>query len=220
MFLKRLWYVLSNAIVIVPLIFVSISLHEMAHGVVMLLLGVPIKAVYLGVPVWPSWQFAWITYTSGEFVSSFPVSISPWLILSGVEPGVEVWLMAPWKAIIAILVGPLVNLTIGYGLWGLGFRARSAHRGVWNFWEKRSDAGWLNAALTLLIIWNLNLGLLNILPIPPLDGGKVLLALVALIFGPISESTYLWVSCFGAQIVMFLLLINGWQFLNFLRGKQ
>lgn len=66
--------------------------------------------------------------------------------------------------------------------------------------------GWLNL-LNLLGILSLNLGIINLLPIPALDGGRLMFIIIELIRGkPVSKEKEAWVHMIG--MVLLLLLIG------------
>ena len=71
--------------------------------------------------------------------------------------------------------------------------ARAAQRGP-------VDYAWMVALLSL------SLGALNIFPIPPLDGGKILLELVEKVRGkPVRREVYLGATALGALLILSLL---------------
>lgn len=66
--------------------------------------------------------------------------------------------------------------------------------------------GWLNL-LNLLGVLSLNLGIINLLPIPALDGGRLLFIIIELLRGkPVSKEKEAWVHMIG--MVLLLLLIG------------
>ena len=69
-----------------------------------------------------------------------------------------------------------------------------------------AKVGWINL-LMLLGVLSLNLGIINLLPIPALDGGRLLFILIELVRGkPVSKDKEAWIHMIG--MVMLLLLIG------------
>lgn len=55
--------------------------------------------------------------------------------------------------------------------------------------------------LLILIFWNVVLACFNLLPIPPLDGSKLLYAVF-----PIKEETQRWLEHYGMFLILFVVL--------------
>jgi Zn-dependent protease len=145
---------------VVITVVVSICLHELSHGVVAIRLGdrTPIEtghmtlnpAVHMGV-------FSIITLLiAGIAWGAMP--ISPHRV------------RAKYGEALIALAGPVCNVILGMlaltalGLW-------------WRFGEamdRGTPAGNLQYLLQVFGIVNLNLALFNLIPIPPLDGSKIL----------------------------------------------
>ena len=65
--------------------------------------------------------------------------------------------------------------------------------------------GWLNL-LSLLGVLSLNLGIINLLPIPALDGGRLLFILIEIIRGkPIPKEKEAWVHMVGMALLLLLI---------------
>lgn len=54
-------------------------------------------------------------------------------------------------------------------------------------WGARPEGMTLAALLTFFVLLNVNLAFFNMLPLPPLDGGKILFALLEKIYRPLQR---------------------------------
>jgi len=83
--------------------------------------------------------------------------------------------------------------------------------GVSVYAEQAASGGWL-AYASLIAMLSLSLGVMNILPIPPLDGGKIALELVERVMGrPLSRAVTLGFSAVGTVLLFGLIGIIMYQ---------
>jgi Zn-dependent protease/CBS domain-containing protein len=101
------------------------------------------------------------------------------------SPGVEFWMA---------LVGPLTSLLIGAVCYLLLLPLRGTHSP-------------LEAILFYLAVTNILLGLFNLIPAFPLDGGRVLRALVWKISGSLQTATR--AASISGQVIAFLFILGG-----------
>lgn len=185
------------AVMIIPLLF-AITLHEAAHGLVASWCGDqsarmlgrlsinPIKHIDLiGTIVVPL-----VTMLTAGFVFGWakPVPINP----NGMRhPRRDMALVA--------LAGPLANLLMGL-FWGVIAKLGVIAEGMGN--------EWLGVPLNYMgqygIMINVVLGVLNLIPLPPLDGGKVLVSLLP----PKAGYYYSRIEPYGF-VILLLLIISG-----------
>ncbi len=68
-----------------------------------------------------------------------------------------------------------------------------------------------NGVLNFLALLSINLGIVNLLPIPALDGGKLLLNIIeAIIRRPIPERTEGVVTMIGFMLLLLLMILVTW----------
>jgi Zn-dependent protease len=163
-------FILQALLAIVPVIF-AITLHETAHGWAALALGDttardqgrltlnPLKHIdRVGTIILPGLllisQLLTIHRVAFMFGWAKPVPISAWKFP---DP-------RRYMAIVA-LAGPAMNFFLA-SIAGLALRVMG------------DPAPWLFTILFDFILVNMVLGLFNLLPIPPLDGGRVLVGLL------------------------------------------
>lgn len=175
--------------------FISIVLHEVAHGLAAYALGdptaknegrltlnpiahidpfgtilLPILAIVLRSPI----LFGWAK----------PVPYNP-MYFKNVRLGT--FLVAIAGVGMNLLIAIFFGLIVRFGIppWG----------------DNQLAANFLQIAG--IIVWaNLVLGIFNLIPIPPLDGSKVLFSLLSIEIGPV----YFFLERFGIFILLFLLL--------------
>jgi len=165
-------FVLEALLAIVPVIF-AITLHETAHGWAALALGDttardqgrltlnPLKHIdRMGTVILPGilliTQLLTIHRVAFMFGWAKPVPVSAWKFVNPRRG----------MAIVAI-AGPAMNFFL---VW-LGALAL---RGL----ADANTGAWLNTILFDFMLVNMVLGLFNLLPIPPLDGGRVVVGLL------------------------------------------
>ena len=73
-----------------------------------------------------------------------------------------------------------------------------------------ADAGFISY-ISLLALISISLGLMNLLPIPPLDGGKIMFEIIQKVIGrPVPEQLYVGVSLAGfALLIIFMIYLMG-----------
>jgi Zn-dependent protease len=165
-------FVLQAVLAIVPVIF-AITLHETAHGWAALALGDttardqgrltlnPLKHIdRMGTIILPGLllitQLLTIHRVAFMFGWAKPVPVSAWKFPNPRR----------YMAVVA-LAGPAMNFLLA-SVTALALRALGG-----------ADAAlWLQTFLFDFILINMVLGLFNLLPIPPLDGGRVLVGLL------------------------------------------
>lgn len=159
------WEGILNLVVILGVILFSMVLHELAHGVVAYWLGDdtakddgrltlnpakhidPVMSIL--VPV--------LLYMSGGpiFGGAKPVPVDTRNLKFGA-----------WGMALVAIAGPLTNFLIAL----VGFLI-----GYWTGWLNMP--GIVGLIFTELVLVNLGFGIFNLIPIPPLDGSRVLYAL-------------------------------------------
>ena len=86
--------------------------------------------------------------------------------------------------------------------------------GIAEIAQKSLELGWLPYLHTLILI-SINLGILNLLPIPVLDGGQaVLYAIEGIQRSPLSARTREMVQSFGVMMVLALMGLAFWNDLS------
>jgi regulator of sigma E protease len=71
------------------------------------------------------------------------------------------------------------------------------------------DNGFAKTWVTMFIVLNIGLGMFNLLPIPPLDGGPILIACVEGVFTKtLAEKVGAWLAGIGVVIVAWLLVVT------------
>ncbi|MCK9386243.1 MAG: site-2 protease family protein [Nevskia sp.] len=152
-----------------PVIF-AITLHEVAHGWVARSLGDPTAA-----------QLGRLSLNPLKHVDPIGTVLVPGflLLLGGFMMGWAKPVPVDWRnfksprkdmAIVAV-AGPLSNLAMAI-VWGIVFKlaaSTGAVEGTWYGVMQMGKAG---------ILINVSLMVLNLLPLPPLDGGRVLVGLL------------------------------------------
>jgi Zn-dependent protease len=191
-------YIAINAI---PLVF-AITLHEAAHGYVAKLFGDRTAWMLGRVSANPARHIdpvgtvvvplIMLVVSSGGFMFGWakPVPVNfenlrrpkqdmLWVAAAG--PGANVLMLLAW-----LLLAKGLLLAGGSGM-------------AWEFWIRVADAG---------IIWNISLAILNLFPLLPLDGGRILASLL-----PVRLAhAYARLEPYGMFILLFLVAtpILGW----------
>jgi Zn-dependent protease len=148
-------------LIISPLLLVSLVLHELAHGWVAWKLGDPTAKLHGRLTLNPlkhldTWGTVMLAVTflgsGGRFFFGWakPVPISPWHFKD------------PQRGMMLVgAAGPLTNYLLAIVAAGL-------------IWLTYTWSLWLAHTLYILFALNLILGTINLIPIPPLDGSRVL----------------------------------------------
>ena len=148
-------------LIISPLLLVSLVLHELAHGWVAWKLGDPTAKLHGRLTLNPlkhldTWGTVMLAVTflgsGGRFFFGWakPVPISPWHFKD------------PQRGMMLVgAAGPITNYLLAIVAAGL-------------IWLTYTWSLWLAHTLYILFALNLILGTINLIPIPPLDGSRVL----------------------------------------------
>ncbi|MFW0871192.1 MAG: site-2 protease family protein [Patescibacteria group bacterium] len=154
-------------LIILPILLFSIVLHEMAHGYAALFGGDP-TAKNMGrltlnpiVHLDPIWSVAVPAFTllAGGFFFGMakPVMYNPQNLRD-----------KKWGEAKVALAGPAVNIAIAI-IFAVAFNILASLGGL--------STGVMEA-LYLVVVMNLFLAVLNLIPVPPLDGSKILFAIL------------------------------------------
>ena len=148
-------------LIISPLLLVSLVLHELAHGWVAWKLGDPTAKLHGRLTLNPlkhldTWGTVMLAVTflgsGGRFFFGWakPVPISPWHFKD------------PQRGMMLVgAAGPITNYLLAIVAAGL-------------IWLTYTWSLWLAHTLYILFALNVILGTINLIPIPPLDGSRVL----------------------------------------------
>ncbi|MBX6743304.1 MAG: site-2 protease family protein [Acetobacteraceae bacterium] len=157
----------------------AITLHEAAHGYAALGLGDdtakragrlslnPLRHVdQVGTILVPGILLIGQLLTVGrvEFMFGWakPVPVNIWALRN-----------PRWGMVLVAAAGPAMNFLLA---WLSGLAAHPLE--AWGDWLSNEALGWGYRILALSILANLVLGLFNLLPIPPLDGGRIVAGLL------------------------------------------
>lgn len=98
----------------------------------------------------------------------------------------------PSQELLITVAGPMVNFVIAGVLWlGVGLPAG---------WEGDSASETVVDMARILLVWNLRMGLFNLIPAFPMDGGRILRALLAMRFNYL-KATY-WAAMTGKVLTI------------------
>ena len=165
-------------LLLLPLILVTVSTHEFSHGWVASKLGDPTAKERGRLTLNPLKHLSWkytlalpvllFIATLGRFAFGFakPLPVNPFRLRS-----YERRWRRPFADMIWVgLIGPAVNLAIA------GLMVLLVLSGII---PAETKAGWLLLELVYFVILiNLFLGLINLLPVPPLDGSRLVIGLL------------------------------------------
>ncbi|SMB98451.1 Zn-dependent protease (includes SpoIVFB) [Thermanaeromonas toyohensis ToBE] len=146
----------------IPALLLALAFHEYAHGKVAYLLGDPTPK-YQGRLTLNPLAHLDLLGTLLLIVAGFgwakPVQVNPFYFQMDRRKGM----------MLVALAGPLMNLVLAY-LGAVAWRLSGS-------WGWRGD--FLFAFFNLLVVYNVVLAVFNLLPIPPLDGSRILAGLVS-----------------------------------------
>jgi Zn-dependent protease len=159
-------------VILIAILIMSIVIHELAHGYSALALGDP-TAKYAGrltlnpirhLDVVGSFIVPFISYALGGFIFGWakPVPYNPFNLKN-----------QRWGELMVAVAGPLSNILLAF-VFGILVRAS-------DFLGLASDA-FLSLAVFIVFI-NVILAIFNLVPIPPLDGSKILFAFLPYRYG-------------------------------------
>jgi Zn-dependent protease len=186
----------ADFIFVIIILIMSVILHELAHGY---------AALYLGDPT--AKHAGRLTLNPMKHLDLFGSLLVP-LFLYILQAGVILGWAKPvpynpynlrnqkWGEAIVAFAGPLTNFFIAL-VFGLFLRFAE---GLLSFQ--------MIAVFGLVILINIVLGLFNLIPIPPLDGSKLLFAILPLSFS-LSKARMI-MEQFGIFIVFGVLIFAGW----------
>ena len=148
------WTILGSwtlALVIAVLFFASVLAHELSHSLVAVRKGIPVQGITL-------FFFGGVSHLAHEA-------------------------RRPYTEFLITVVGPLSSILLGVAFGALAWQFRdmdaSQDVAIWNLaWLSRDTNSPLEVAFRLLMSINLMLGIFNMLPGFPLDGGRVLRSVI------------------------------------------
>ena len=186
-----------NILISIPAVLIAISVHEAAHAYVAYKLGDPTAKLMGRVTINPTAHF---DFVGALFMLSFGFGWAkpvPFDLRMLKHPKRDTALIAA--------AGPISNLLIGFifcGIWyGILFFGISYYPALL---DESSFIGILMQMIQVIAVLNLSLMVFNLIPIPPLDGSKVVIS-----FLPSSAHGFvLNYERYGMPILMIWLLIS------------
>ena len=179
---------LNQILVFVPVILLALSFHEMCHGFVAYKLGDPTPKYQGRLTLNPLAHLdmmgtLMLVFSGFRFGWAKPVMVNP-LNFRGNKQKAMLWVA---------LAGPVSNLVLAF-LGGLLFAL---------FYNYQMHIYWFNL-LNALVVINVSLAIFNLIPVPPLDGSKILAGLLP---GRMQHIVY-QLEAYG-PIILILLLLTG-----------
>lgn len=178
-------------------IILGISLHEFAHALVAYRLGdlTPLRdgRVTLN-PMAHFDVFGTLLILTVGFGYGKPVMVNPY----------NFRMDRRWGMALVAIAGPITNIIIATAF-GLGLRV------LFGAWEQGPSEALLYVIqiFTIIVSLNLTLAVFNMIPFPPLDGSKVLLALLPGDLAYRVEQFYMQTQQFGLIVVMVIFWFGG-----------
>ena len=179
-----------NFIFALIVLVMSVVVHEVAHGYSADLLGDPTARLEGRLTLNPlkhidplgSIIIPLITFFSGGIIFGWakPVPFNPYNLVN-----------RKWGEAVIALAGPLSNIGIAL-FFGIIFRYGAATGGISHGFAEIS---------VLIIFTNIALAVFNLIPIPPLDGSKILFSLLPYRYGYIRE----WIERYSLVLILVLL---------------
>lgn len=109
-------------------------------------------------------------------------------------------------------------VALGFLLRGIGLQSLSGPVGIYEVTAQQAEAGF-SSLVVLTAILSLNVGLFNLLPLPILDGGRVLISIVEWIMGkPMNPKIENALISLSMILLLALILLVTWQDLGKLFG--
>lgn len=205
---------------------VVILVHELGHASIGILFKVPIVRIMIGIPSLFKFKIRDVRW-----------SVGPLMILGAVEFHESIEDFAWWKRFLIVFAGPVISIVTGFFI--IQFLVRSQlvtfeqiRGGVDIIFPRTNDlcaqVGWFGTAygfgtlthspliiIALFAFLSIMVGLLNLVPIPPLDGGQMLMIIISALFGPKIKNFVLILTVVGALLLIgvtiFDLGIQIWQ---------
>ena len=133
----------------------------------------------------------------------FRLGVSPYLKTGFVETIVGGFQEAGATAL--LIVNALKNIIASFDVQQLGGPVA-----IYNISSQAAQGGIL-PVLSLLAMLSINLGIFNLIPIPALDGGKILINLIEVIRRkPLKQETESYITLVGVAIMVVLMLVVTW----------
>lgn len=187
---------LIDIVFALAILIMSVVVHEVAHGYAALFLG-DHTAEYQGrltlnpirhLDLFGSVIVPLISFLLGGVIFGWakPVPYNPYNLQKG----------GKWAEAIVAFAGPFVNIFLAVSA-GLVLRF-----GVNSFGE----ASPMTTVLVMIVITNVVLAIFNLVPIPPLDGSKILFAIMPARLKSLED---FWVR-YGLIIIIIIILFFGW----------
>lgn len=144
-----------------------------------------------------------ISLTMIEDQGYYRMGVSPYLKSGFVEIIVGGFQEAGATAL--LIVNALKNIIASFDVQQLGGPVA-----IYNISSQASQGGIL-PVLSLLAMLSINLGIFNLIPIPALDGGKILINLIEVIRRkPLKQETESYITLVGVAIMVVLMLVVTW----------
>jgi len=157
--------IVIEAVIVLVVILFSMVLHELAHGLVAYKLGDDTAKEdgrltlnpFKHLDPWLSIAMPLLLLFSGGpiFGGAKPVPVNSGKLKHG-----------PWGMALVAVAGPLTNFLIAFVAFLIGFYSGALMTG-----------GLIGGIFSNLVMVNLGFGIFNLIPVPPLDGSRVLYAL-------------------------------------------
>lgn len=168
----------------IPALLLALTFHEYAHGKVAYLLGDPTPKYQGRLTLNPLAHLdplGTLLLIVAGFGWAKPVQVNPFYFQMDRRKGM----------MLVALAGPLMNLVLAY-LGAVAWRISGS-------WGLRGD--FLFSFFNLLVVYNVVLAVFNLLPIPPLDGSRILAGLVSR-----ESASYLYrLESLGPFLLLFLI---------------
>lgn len=186
---------IATTVIVIAIVMLSVVLHEVAHGYAANALGDPTARLagrltlnpvshldMIGSIIVPA-----ITWLSGGFIFGWakPVPYNPY----NLRPG-------KWSEALVAGAGPATNLLLAL-IFGLLIR----------FVGGGLPEGILSVAV-LIVVTNIALMVFNLIPVPPLDGSKIVMAALPLQYAARFQSMERY-----GFIFVFIVVLVGWKFI-------
>lgn len=179
-------------------IVLGISLHEFAHALVAYRLGdlTPVRDGRLTInPMAHFDLFGTILILTVGFGYGKPVMVNPY----------NFRMDRRWGMALVAIAGPITNIIIATAF-GIALRILF---GVWESQGSSQALFYVIQIFTIIVSLNLTLAVFNMIPFPPLDGSKVLLALLPGELAYRVERFYVQTQQFGLIVVLVLFWFAG-----------